>query len=122
MKVLNLHDRLQCSRKCDIHVEVSNKQQKLFWIVIIKQGNFKILEVRLIWRRSTIQFQFNKIMFRLIIMINFYQGDWWRLHMHLYHPNVPLILVGKITHGSSDWFEFVLLRQFLCKVSYNLSS
>ena len=118
-KILDLHGPLNNYWRLDSHVEVTN-EKKLFRIAIFEQGHFKLIEFLFLWRFIHIQFNLYKILFQMIIVLNFYQGDRLWLHVQLYYPCVPLIIVQNVLHGSGVRFAFILTSPFLWKVSYNL--
>ena len=63
--------------------EIMTKQKK-FLTTVVEQGHFEFWQVRIVWRRISMQFNFNKIIFLLIIVLTFYQGGRWWLHVQMY--------------------------------------
>ena len=119
-KVFELHGYLKSSWCLKIHVDFINKQKELFRIAILEQVHIKLIEVRFSWHHIPTQFKLYKIFFRLIIVLNFYQGCWWWLHVNFYYPLVLLLHVKNFLHGSCVDFVFVLTRKFIWKVYYTL--
>ena len=117
-KVLDIRGLLKRSWWLKSRVGVTNEHQKPYWVSIVKKDHIKLIEVRILLCRIPTQFKLLKILVWLIIVINFYQGVWWWLHVKRYYPCIPLLLVWNVLCGSVVSFVFVSTRIFICKVSH----
>ena len=64
----------ESSQSPERHFEVLHEQQEFLWFAVIKQGHFKLVEIRLFWRRISTQFNFTQYIYAFVSFIIFING------------------------------------------------